>query len=311
MRVLVTGGTGYLGSAIVHALARHGHEPLVFARHASSAALPGRAVDGDVRDRSALLRAAANADAVCHTAALVSVWRRRRADFDDVNIGGLETMIDVCRTLGTPRIVYTSSFLALPPADGARALHANDYQRTKAIARSVARTAATAGLPIVSLVPGVIYGPGRATDGNLVGRLIHDHLQGRLPGLIGADRRWSYAYIDDVAEAHVAALAHGELGAEYLLGGENVPQMRVFEIVRGLTGTALPRRLPFALAALLGSLEEARAWVSGSPPLLTRGVVEIFRHDWSLDSGRSVEKLSYRITPLMDGLRATLAGHFI
>jgi nucleoside-diphosphate-sugar epimerase len=117
MHVVVTGGTGYLGSAIVRALARHGHFAVIFARHASSASLPGRAVDGDVRDRTALTRAAAGADAICHAAALVSVWRPRPAEFD-------------------------------------------------------------------------------------------------------------------------------EIGEEYLLGGDNAPQMRVFEIVRELTGAPLPRRLP-------------------------------------------------------------------
>ena len=86
------------------------------------------------------------------------------------------------------------------------------------------------GLPIVTLFPGVIYGPGLATEGNLVGRLISDHRARRLPGLIGADKPWSYAYVDDVANAHVAALERGRSGAEYRLGGVNAAQMRVFEI---------------------------------------------------------------------------------
>ena len=80
MRVLVTGGSGYLGSAIVRALAARGHEPIVFARRASAAGLPGRSVDGDVRDRTAVRRAAEGVDAIVHTAALVSVWRPRTLD---------------------------------------------------------------------------------------------------------------------------------------------------------------------------------------------------------------------------------------
>ena len=308
MRVLVTGGTGYLGSAIVRAMARCGHEVVVFARHATSAGLPGTAVDGDVRDAGALLRAAQGADAICHTAALVSVWRPRRADFDDVNVGGLQAAIDACTSLGIPRLVYTSSFLALPPADRTAPIVANDYQRTKARAREVARAAAAAGVPIVSLFPGVVYGPGPATEGNLIGRLVSDHLAGRLPGLIGADRPWSYAYRDDVAEAHVAALTRGTAGGEYLLGGENAPQMRVFEIVREATGRPLPRRIPFAIASLGGLIEEGRARLTGATPMLTRGVVEIFRHDWSMDSRRSIDYLSYRVTPLADGVRAMLPG---
>lgn len=303
MRVVVTGGTGYLGSAIVRALARAGHDPVVFSRRASAAALPGLAVDGDVRDRAAVKRAMTGADGVCHAAALVSVWRPQPAEFEDVNITGLRTVLDVCTELRTPRIVYTSSFLARPPADGAGSLSANDYQRTKAGALDVARGAADAGLPIVSLVPGVIYGPGPATEGNLVGRLIRDHLAGRLPGVIGAEHLWSYAFVDDVADAHVRALTSGRAGDEYLLGGENAPQMRLFEIVRDATGRPLPRRIPFGIAWAGAVVEEARARLTGRPPLLTRGVVEIFRHDWSMDSSRSVAELSYRIPALEEGLR--------
>ena len=76
MKVLVTGGTGYLGRAVVQALAARGHDLVVFARTASRSGLPGAAVDGDVRDRAALERAAAGCDAISHSAALVSIWRR-------------------------------------------------------------------------------------------------------------------------------------------------------------------------------------------------------------------------------------------
>src|SRR5574339_213510 len=192
MRVLVTGGTGYLGSAIVRALLRRGHEPIVFARTASRTAQRGTPFDGDVRDLAALARAAQQADAICHTAALVTVWRRRAADFDDVNVQGLRNALDAARQAGIRRFVYTSSFLALPPSDDPEALFGNDYQRTKRIALEVARAAAARGGPVVITIPGVIYGPGVATEGNLVGGLIRDHLQGRLPGLVGPDRRWSY-----------------------------------------------------------------------------------------------------------------------
>lgn len=308
MRVLVTGGSGYLGSAIVRALAGRGHEPIVFARRASAAGLPGRAVDGDVRDRTAVRRAADGVDAIVHTAALVSVWHPQPSTFDDINVGGLEATLDAVRALGIRRIVYTSSFLARPPADSTVVLAANDYQRTKTRAHEVAHTAVNAGVPIVSLVPGVVYGPGEATQGNLIGRMVRDHLAGRLPGLIGADRCWSYAYVNDVADAHVSALTPGVPAGEYLLGGYNSPQMRVFEIVRDETGAALPRRIPFALASAVAWVEEMRARMTGRPPAITRGVVEILRHDWSMDSAPSVKVLNYHITPLETGIRALLSA---
>jgi nucleoside-diphosphate-sugar epimerase len=302
MKVLVTGGTGYVGRAIVRALVRRDHNCVVLARAASRSGLPGQLIDGDVRDRAAVDRAAEGVDAICHAAALVSIWRARREDFDEVNVGGLGNVIDVCHARGLGRLVYTSSFLALPPADCAGHGATNDYQRTKVAGLALARAAAARGVPIVSMVPGVIYGPGTATEGNLVGRLVHDHLAGRLPGIVGADKVWSFAYVDDVAAAHVAALTKGEIGREYALGGDNAPQMRLFELLRQLRGTDLPRRIPFGIANALGSIEEWRAALFGRPPLLTRGTVEIFRHDWPLDSSQSVQALGYVITPLEHGL---------
>jgi nucleoside-diphosphate-sugar epimerase len=307
MRVLVTGGTGYLGQAIVRALVARGHAPVVFARRASQSGLSTAAVDGDICDRSAVLRAAAGADAIIHAAALVTIWHPHPAVFDAVNVGGLEATLEAARTLRVPRVVYTSSFLAYAPADGRAPLSANDYQRTKVRAAELARDAIRAGLPLVSLAPGVVYGPGTPTEGNLIGRMVRDHLAGRLPGLVGADCRWSYAYVDDVAEAHVNALSPQVEPGEYVLGGDNAPQMRVFEIVRDETGTPLPRRIPVPIAVAAACVEELRARVTGRRPSITRGVVEILRHDWSLDSGRSVEKLSYRSTPLATGIRALLS----
>jgi farnesol dehydrogenase len=306
MRVLITGGTGYLGAAIVRAAAARGHQPVVYARRATAAGLPAIAIDGDIRDLTALTRAADGADAIVHAAALVSLWRPNAHEFAEVNVGGLRNTIDVTRALGIRRLVYTSSFLALPPSDGRDPLDANDYQRTKRRAREVALAAAADGAPIVSLYPGVIYGPGAATEGNLVGRLLRDHLQGRLPGVIGSDRTWSFAFADDVAAAHVEAIEREDAAGEYRLGGENAQQIRLFDLARELRGARLPRRIPIAAAYAIAAAEELRAKLTGRPPLLTRGAVDIFSHDWSMDSARSVRELNYRITPLRDGIIRTL-----
>jgi len=308
MKVLVTGGTGYLGRAVVSALAARGHDLVVFARTASRSGLPGTTIDGDIRDRAALERAAAGCDAISHSAALVSIWRRRHEDFDDVNVGGLRNVLAVAGALGTPRVLYTSSFVAIPPKGRTEPLVANDYQRTKVAADRLADEAVRGGAPLVRVYPGVVYGPGSFTEGNLVGRLIADHLAHKLPGLVGPENRWSYAYVDDVAAGHCAALEHGRVGGRYALGGENAPQRRVFEIVQRLTGRRPPLRIPFPVADLLGAAEEMRVTLFGGTPLITRGAVDIFRHDWSLDSAEAVRELGYTITPLEDGVARTVSA---
>jgi NAD+-dependent farnesol dehydrogenase len=308
MKVLVTGGTGYLGRAVVRALAARGHELVVFARTAAGSGLPGRLVDGDVRDLDALERAATGCDAVSHSAALVSIWRRRPADFDEVNVGGLRHVLAVARARQIPRVLYTSSFVALPPRGQTAPIEANDYQRTKVAADRAADEAVRDGAPIVRVYPGVVYGPGSLTEGNLVGRLIGDHLKHKLPGLVGPENPWSYSYVDDVADGHCVALERGAIGGRYALGGANATQQRVFEIVRQLTGRRPPPRIPFPVATLLGAAEELRVSIFGGTPLLTRGAVEIFRHDWSLDSSDAIRDLGYRMTPLEDGIARTIAS---
>jgi farnesol dehydrogenase len=308
MRVLVTGGTGYLGRTLVQALAARGHELVILARRASASGLPGTAVDADIRDRDAVERAAQGCDVISHSAALVSIWQKRRADFDDVNVGGLRNIIDVAGALRVPRVVVTSSFLALPPLGRSAPIEANDYQRTKVAADRVADTALAGGCPIVRVYPGVVYGPGSLTEGNLVGRLVADHLRHRLPGLVGPEHLWSCAYVDDVAAGLCGAIERGRVGAQYRMGGENAPQSRVFDIVSNLTGRRPPPRIPFPIATALGAAEELRAALFGSAPLLTRGAVDIFRYDWPLDSTTASRELGYVITPLEEGLQRTVAS---
>jgi len=144
--------------------------------------------------------------------------------------------------------------------------------------------------------------------GNLVGRLVDDHLSGRLPGIVGADRIWSCSWIDDVAAAHVRAAEGAPAGSTYALGGENLPVMRIFDLVRSHTGAPRPRRIPDGVAMAIGAFEEVRARLFHTAPLLTRGAVEIFRHDWPLDSADATRDLGYHVRSLQEGVEALVGA---
>jgi farnesol dehydrogenase len=163
-------------------------------------------------------------------------------------------------------------------------------------------------VPLVTLYPGVLYGPGPRTEGNLLGEAIIRHLQGNLPGLVGGGgRRWCFAYIDDVAGGHLAALERGRPGGRYILGGENLPLREVFERLAAAAGVKPPRRsIPYWAAEWAGRWQVLRARCGGPPPEITPDEVEVYRHDWTYSSARAQAELGYAITPFAAGLQATL-----
>ena len=320
MKVLLTGGTGFLGKSVARQLDARGHALRILARERSDlAGLPPGAevVRGDVTDLDSLRRGAAGCDAVLHMAAMVKMWVPERDRFDRVNLGGLRHALEAAAGAGA-RLVYTSSFIAVgpagpQPADEARRhpgdRYRNDYERTKALADAIVLEAAAAGRDVVALYPGVVYGPGDLTDGNLVVKMIADHMQGRFPGIIGpGDRLWSYAFVDDVAAGHAAALERGRRGERYFLTGPNASMTELFRTLQQVAGVAPPRRhIPYGVASLLGRGLYLWAELTGHPPLLTHEVVDVFREHWAYSCAKAQAELDYRPTPLDEGLRRTVA----
>jgi farnesol dehydrogenase len=328
MRVLVTGATGFLGRRLVAELAPR-HELRVLAR-------PGRrgfpdgveVVEGDVTDAAGVRRAAAGCEAVVHAAALVKILAPA-AEFDRVNVGGLENVLAAAAAAGAARVVYVSTFMALGPSEGGPGgvldesagaggdgdgagdgrTWINAYERTKTLADRLARRAIAAGQPLVVVYPGVIYGPGEMTEGNLVVRHLLDLLHRRLPALLGTPgRRWCYVFVDDVARGIGQALAGARPGARYVLGGENVRLGDFYALVEELSGVPVPRRrLPDGLAKAIGAAQKGWAQLRGTTPALTPDLVEVYRHDWAYSSARAAAELGYASRPLREGLAATLA----
>src|SRR5262245_40655408 len=177
MKVLVTGGTGFLGRRIVSELAPRHSLRLLVRRGSSRERFPAGVefAEGDVTDRASLDRAVAGCDAVLHAAALVKILAPR-AEFDRINVGGLENVLAAVEESGSvERLLYVSSFIALGPSEAGPGgvldetaeprdrAWINDYERTKTLSDRLARRAIAAGLPVAVVYPGVIYGPGELT----------------------------------------------------------------------------------------------------------------------------------------------------
>ena len=324
--ILLTGATGYLGSQIARELAARDVPFRILvrdpARAVSESGYPGtvrpEVVVGDLRDSDSLRQALSGIDRVIHTAALVKMWVRDRADFWRVNVEGLKTLLAEADQAGVSRVLYTSSFIALGPSPDASTgeglvhpgPYSNEYEETKAKALEWLRLEGFARYPVVALLPGVIYGPGPRTEGNLVGGMIDQYLAGKFPGLLGSgDQSWSFSLNTDVVAAHLAALDRGRPGQEYVLGGDNRSLNDLFRLLAELSGVRRRvRHLPFVAGKMVGGIELAKARLFGRSPQLTPGVVEVFKHDWVYSSAKAAAELGYHVTPLEDGLRTTLSA---
>ena len=248
--LLLTGSTGYLGSRIALELIDRGEPFRVLVRDPARlsfdpAASRCEVVVGDLRDADTLAKALRGAKHVIHSAALVKMWVRDRQDFWRINVEGLKALLEAAEREDVERVVYTSSFIAAGPSSDPNAgegLHnpgpySNEYEETKALALDWLRAEGFSRFPVVALLPGVIYGPGPATEGNLVGGMIQQYRSGKFPGLLGSgEQQWSFAFNHEVVSAHLAALDKAKPGEEYFLAGDNRSLNDLFRILAEITG---------------------------------------------------------------------------
>ncbi|XP_020218467.1 uncharacterized protein LOC109801757 isoform X2 [Cajanus cajan] len=288
MKVLVTGASGYLGGRLCDALLRRGHSVRALVRSTSDISALSSHIEifyGDVTDYASLLAAFSSCSVVFHLAALVEPWLPDPSKFFSVNVGGLKNVLAAVKETRTvEKLVYTSSFFALGPTDEGIAdenqvhhekFFCTEYEKSKVAADKIALQAASEGVPIVLLYPGVIYGPGKVTAGNVVARMIVERFSGRLPGYIGyGSDKFSFSHVEDVVEGHIAAIEKGEGGNRYLLTGENASFNHVFDMAAVITNTKRPvLNIPLWLIEAYGWLLVFFARITGKLPLISPPII--------------------------------------
>ncbi len=317
MKILITGGTGYLGQKIVAEAQARGHDVRALCRkppEAGTFPVGVTTATGDLSRPETLREAMRDCQAVIHSAGLVSIWQRDPRDFYRVNVEGTQNVLQAASDSGIERVIYTSSFFALGPTQERPADETwwnpdetcmTEYARSKQRALLAAREWIAKGFDIVPVYPVLIYGPGKATRGNFITKMVDDYIHRRLPGVLGdGEGRWTYSYVDDVARGHLLALEKGKKGESYIFGGEDASLNELYDLLQVLTGVKRPRfRIPFSVAKGIGWLEEWRARLSKNHlPQLTREVAEVYKHHWRYSSQKAITQLGYTRTPLKAGL---------
>jgi farnesol dehydrogenase len=182
-----------------------------------------------------------------------------------------------------------------------------EYERTKYLAEARADRLAKSGLPLVTVLPTRVYGPGKMTEGNAVTIMMRRYIKGRFPFILNKGREvGNYAYVDDVVDGHIRAMSRGRIGQKYILGGENCSVNEFFSVLSKVSKRRpIQFRIPPRVAGWVGTAEEIRARITGSYPLISRGWISTFLQNWAYSSDKATSELGYRYRGIQEGIRLT------
>jgi len=312
--VLVTGGTGFVGSHVVRRLCKEGFSVRVLARPSSPLllldSLPVEVAIGDLLDADSLRKAVAGCEAVFHVAADYRLWARDPREIFRNNVEGTEQVLAASRAAGVGRVVHTSTIGTIGfHADGTPATEADfpnratlvgAYKTSKYQAEQVALRYAADGFPVVVVNPSAPVGEGdrKPTD---TGRIIVDFLNRKLPAYL--DTGLNLVDVRDVADGHLLAFLRGRPGERYILAGRNMDFKEILDILSRITGLPSPRlRMPYRMAWLAGAVNGAFAQITGLRPMIPLDAVRIARYRMYVSSEKAAQDLGYRTGPVESAL---------
>jgi len=318
--ILITGGTGFIGSNLAAALSQQGFTVRILRRTASNLAnVEHLSVEhriGDVRDIGSLRAAIRGCDTVFHTAAMVTFWKPLRQLQSEINVGGTRNVVEACLRENVERLVHTSSIAAIGhPANGSPADETtsfnwqnvdNGYKNSKHLAELEIAAGVARGLNAVMVNPGVVIGPGDVhfNGGKLI-RSVKKH-----QAVFYIKGGMNIVFVDDVVRGHISAAAHGRTGERYILGGENLTHKQAFQMTAEIIGGIVPRiQMPVSLLKLGAKFFDLVGAVTGREPIVTS---ELFSgaglFNW-YSSEKAKRELNYTISPFREAVARTYAWY--
>lgn len=313
--VLVTGATGFVGGAIMDALAAQGRPVRALVRSSAAAGTVGARgadpVQGDVLDPGSLMRAMTGCGVVYHAAGINELCVTDPRPMERVNVEGSVNVITAAARAGVGRVVYTSSAAALGEVPGTvgkedsqhRGWFLSQYERTKYEAEDrILREAAGSGVDVVCVSPSSVQGPGRLHG---TARLVLRYLNGRLRFLV--DTRISFLDIADCTTGHLLAEERGRSGERYVLNGATLTTRELLALVTRCSGVTHPvRYLPAGAVLAVAAVVEAGARAARRKPPLCREMVRTMLNGHTYDGSRAERELGLRYTAADETVRATL-----
>jgi nucleoside-diphosphate-sugar epimerase len=317
MRYFITGATGFIGGHVASSLVEAGHEVVALVRH------PGKAkqladlgvsiAEGDITDKESMRGPMTGVDGVFHLAAWYKIGARDKSVAENINVEGTRNVLQLMKELGIKKGVYTSTVAIFSDTKGKLVderyrydgPHLSEYDRTKWRAHyDVAEPMMKAGLPLVIVQPGVVYGPG---DASPLADTFKQYLQGRLP-MLPQDTAFCWAHVDDVARGHLLAMDKGLPGQSYILAGPPHSLVEAFELAEKITGVRAPRlraspemlRLMSKFMGLVGAVIPLPETYTAESLRVAAGVTYL------ADNEKAKRELGYTVRPLEEGLRETL-----
>lgn len=318
---LVTGATGFVGSAVTRALLARGCRVRCLARPGSDRRnLDGLTVEiaeGDLLKPETLPAAVAGCRGLFHVAADYRIWVPDEAAMLRANVDGTRAILRAAADASVARAVYTSSVAVLGtepkggPADEDTPVTVDDmigiYKRSKFLAEQAAvQTVAETGLDCVIVNPSTPIGP-RDVKPTPTGRLVVEAAAGRMPAYV--DTGLNVVHVDDVAAGHLLAYEKGIAGRRYVLGGDDLTLKQILDIVAVLAGVRPPlMRIPRAPLYPFAMLAELWCRMTGrGEPFATLDGLRMSRKKMFFSSARAEAELGYRHRPAEDALADAVA----